>query len=762
MQFMVMRFFCFLMAAMLPAVHVLAQEASTDSNERLDSVVVSSTRAGFHTPVTYSSMDRGRLRRADLSSSVPMTLGLMPSVVSSNEGGTGLGNSKLTIRGVKGSQINVTLNGITLNDSESQEVFWVNIPALTSILSSVQVQRGLGTSANGSGAFGASINMNTAFVEADPSGRFEASAGSYGTAITTVSASTGLLKGGFYASAAVSRGRTDGYIRRADANVGSAFAVLGWLSGRNSLRLTYLMGKQKTGITWNGIGLDDYAKDRRYNSAGEYKDKYGNHRYYPGETDNYAQHHVQLNYSRAFSPRLSWTTTVNYTRGDGYDEYYKSDKTFTAYGFDPSVSETAGGDFIIRKQMSNDYWVLSSDLGYHGRRLDVTGGVYGGYYMGRHFGKVLWSDVLGDSFDYSPRFPNDKDNQWYFYGGNKLDMNVFVRAEALILPWLTGYADLQYRHVGYVVSGVSDIAARLDYGKPWDFFNPRGGLTAAWGRGHRAYLSAAWGNREPGKSDIKEVLESVYFGGENSELKPESMLDLEAGYGYYSKKFSVSANIYMMEYRNMLLETGRLSSSGFPVKDNVSRAYRRGVELEAGWHPAAWLSVMGNMTLSINRIPVYDDSAPVIDNTGENGWNELGYSVVYKSFTNTPILLSPSTIGMAGLSFRPWAGRTSSLGTTAFTISGKWVGKQYLDNTGDDSRMAPGRFTADFTASHEFTVKGGKIGLSAYLYNIFNKLYYADGGAWKNFVKETGEVVSGVYVYPQAPFNFMFKVYYAF
>ena len=250
--------------------------AGAQTVERLDSVVVSASRAGAKTPVTHSDLGKDALQASNPMNSLPMTLSLLPSVVTYNEGGTGLGNSAMTIRGSKGSQVNVTLNGITLNDAESQEVFWVNIPALTALLSSVQVQRGLGTSANGAGAFGASVNMNTAFVAPDPSFRWEVSAGSYNTFLTTVSAMSGLQPSGFYFNLVYSAGKTDGYIRNAGVGSMSLFAVLGWLKGRNSLRLTYLTGDQRSGMTWDGISPEMYAKDRTYNGAGEYVDDSGN------------------------------------------------------------------------------------------------------------------------------------------------------------------------------------------------------------------------------------------------------------------------------------------------------------------------------------------------------------------------------------------------------------------------------------------------------------------------------------------------------
>ena len=285
--------------------------AAAQTFEKLDSAVLVSTRAGVNTPVAYSSVGKDVLRNSNPSNSLPMSLDYLPSVVSMNEGGTGLGNSSLSIRGIKGSQINVTLNGVTLNDAESQEVFWVNIPSLGTMLSHVQVQRGLGTSANGAGAFGASINMNTAFVGDKPSGEVSFSGGSFNTFIASLYGSTGLSGKGFYGTVSYNRALTDGYIRNAFVQSQSAFVALGWIGGHDSVRLTYLMGRQRSGITWDGISLEQYEKDRRYNEAGEYEDAFGNVHYYDNQTDNYAQHHLQLSYIHRFPAALTWTSTLD-------------------------------------------------------------------------------------------------------------------------------------------------------------------------------------------------------------------------------------------------------------------------------------------------------------------------------------------------------------------------------------------------------------------------------------------------------------------
>ena len=722
--------------------------------EKLDSAVVSTSRAGDSTPVTYTMVSRRQLQEANPINSLPMTLALQPSVVSVNEGGTGLGYSKMTVRGSKGSQINVTLNGITLNDAESQEVFWVNIPALSSILSSVQLQRGLGTSASGPGAFGASINMSTASVASDPHAAVDLGYGSYGTFMATASAGTGLTRSGIYFDFAYSRGLTDGYIRNAYADVQSAFAVLGWMNEKNSLRLTWLYGDQHTGITWHGIDLDQYKLDRRYNPAGEYYDQYGNVRYYDNDTDNYTQHHLQLNYTRQMTDRLLWTTTFNWTKGDGYYENYKAGKSFAKYNFQGDSE----GDFIVREAMDNHYFVLNSDLKYSSDILSLTGGINLSRYDGDHIGKVLWCDVLGDSYDYAS-------HSWYLNNGLKHEANAFVRAEYTPIDWITAYADLQYRGVWLDMAGPEDDQVPLDYSTDWQFVNPRAGVSYHWDPRHKAYASAALGHREPGRSDIKENIKNAWWAaqagvdGEDVSLKPEKMLDVEIGYSYMSERLALSANIYLMEYWDMLLETGRLSNVGYAIKDNVDRGWRRGIELAAGWQALPWLRADANLTLSMNQIRNYTEYVQHID---EN-WEPNG-KVTELTYGKTTMLMSPSLTGMARLAFSPWRGIASnSLKTLTLAVDGKYVGRQYMDNTMTESRSIPAYFVSNLALSYEVPMRGDDVlQFSFYVNNVLNNMYYADGWCWKNIVEEDGSLVDGIGVYPQAPANWMMKVSYRF
>ncbi len=749
-----MRGFLFI-AAFMSLIPGAVQGAEPEGTvEKLDSAVVLTSRAGDSTPVTYTMVSRRQLQEANPINSLPMTLALQPSVVSVNEGGTGLGYSKMTVRGSKGSQINVTLNGITLNDAESQEVFWVNIPALSSILSSVQLQRGLGTSASGPGAFGASINMSTASVASDPHAAVDMGYGSYGTFMATASAGTGLTRSGIYFDFAYSRGLTDGYIRNAYADVQSAFAVLGWMNEKNSLRLTWLYGDQHTGITWHGIDLDQYELDRRYNPAGEYYDQYGNVRYYDNDTDNYTQHHLQLNYTRQMTDRLLWTTTFNWTKGDGYYENYKAGKSFAKYNFQGDSE----GDFIVREAMDNHYFVLNSDLKYSSDVLSLTGGINLSRYDGDHIGKVLWCDVLGDSYDYAS-------HSWYLNNGLKHEANAFVRAEYTPVDWVTAYADLQYRGVWLDMTGPEDDQVPLDYSTDWQFVNPRAGVSFHWDPRHKAYASVALGHREPGRSDIKENIKNAWWAaqagvdGEDVSLKPEKMLDVEVGYSYMSERLALSANIYLMEYWDMLLETGRLSNVGYAIKDNVDRGWRRGIELAAGWQALPWLRADANLTLSMNQIRNYTEYVQHID---EN-WEPNG-KVTELTYGKTTMLMSPSLTGMARLAFSPWRGIASnSLKTLTLAVDGKYVGRQYMDNTMAESRSIPAYFVSNLALSYEVPMRGDDVlQFSFYVNNVLNNMYYADGWCWKNIVEEDGSLVDGIGVYPQAPANWMMKVSYRF
>lgn len=694
--------------------------ADESLSDRIDSTVFTASRAGKNTPVTFSTISSRILGKASPSSSLPQALDLQPSVISLSEGGTGLGYTRMTVRGSKGSQINVTLNGVTLNDAESQEVFWVNIPAISSIVSSVQLQRGLGTSACGAGAFGASVNMSTAGVAPAPHARAEFGAGSWLTFTTLASAGSGLLPCGFWCDFAYSWNTTDGYIYGAKARVQSAYAALGWLRGDNSLRLTWLMGRQRSGITWEGISLEQYAADRRSNPAGEYTDSEGRIQRYPDQVDDYTQHHIQLNYSHQFSSApgdLFWSTTLNYTRGDGY--YEQLDHLTAAF-----VPVAA------RRAMGNNYMVLNSDIRWSDAAWKVTGGVSVSAYDG-----IQWGAFPTGGYE----FYRNKSLKW--------DCSVYARAEWSPLSWLTAYADLQGRFIRHSITGSAEnIPDPVQYLSRPAFFNPRAGLTFTPGP-HKAYVSAALGHREPGRSDILDVIVKA-----RESLLPEKMADVEIGYGYSSERLSASANLYFMEYWDMLLETGRINEVGYQVKDNVSRAYRRGVELSLSWKPLRWLDVAANTTLSLNRVLDWTGWTDVYDNPDD--WNWLRQESSFHA--RTEMLMSPPVIAMLRLGFNPWR-------TLELSLDGKYVARQYLDSTGSPDRRVPGYYVCNASAAYTFDLRRcGSLRLGFWLNNFTDSLFYADGWCWRASFADGSAPSGGVGIYPQPPINWSFKLSWQF
>jgi iron complex outermembrane receptor protein len=705
---------------------------------KLDSIVVEAYRAGKNTPVSYSELNYKEVRKVSPVNSVPMALGLMPSVVTSSEGGNGLGYSSMRIRGSEGSRINVTLNGVALNDSESQEVFWVNIPSFASIIEDIQVQRGVGTSTNGPGAFGASINIRSLHASSQAYGLADLGIASYNSYMTTFGAGTGLMKKAFTFDIRFSRSGGDGYIDRARTELNSLFATAGWIKNNSYLRLTYIMGDQVSGITWEGISRDQMEVDRRYNPAGLWHDPAGNERFYDNETDNYTQHHLQLSYSLICSDNLKWNTTLHYTKGDGYYENYKEKKKFSSYGLENQMIENVQynkSDFIVRQAMDNGYYAVNTNFQYNSTRTEIKTGISFSYYDGDHFGNVVWSmydNNIPDNFE------------WYMNKGYKSDASAFLRSEYKFSEKLHGYADLQYRNIQYRMRGEDKDFAQMNYSVNYNFFNPKIGLTYNLSTASRFYLSAAVGRREPGRTDIKESVKA----GRADELKAERVIDYEAGYRFLSKSLSLEACIYMMEYKDQLVPTGKLSETGYVIKENVERSYRRGVELSAAWRLSSKLTFDGNVTLSKNIIEDYTSWIDVYDNSDD--WNPLPQeSTEYKK---TDIAFSPGCTGMGRVTYY-------APGDYIVSFNGKYVGKQYYDNTSDDSRSIPSYFVAGMQLSKEFNFRGNnKIGISFYVDNLFNRKYFSNAWVYLARFADSSSLYVEEGVYPQAERNYTLRV----
>ncbi|MBO4557361.1 MAG: TonB-dependent receptor [Bacteroidales bacterium] len=667
----------------------------------LDSIVVSASRVDAKSPVAFSEMGAAELAAQNPSGSLPMMLNLMPSVVTVNEGGTGLGYSKIRVRGSDPTRMNVTLNGITYNDAESQQVFWVNLPSLSTMLSSAQLQRGVGSSTNGVGAFGASLNLMTAFPQTQPYSQIELAAGSFCTGLIGVKAGTGRSSHGFSLDVDFNCSRTEGYIRNAFARERSFMATGSWAGRRSIAKLIYIYGRQRTGITWNGISASEMAADRRYNSAGEYTDDAGNTAYYRNETDNYRQHNLQANYSLRLADNLYGSATLHYTKGQGFYEQYKVNKKLKNYGFEGSGERS---DLVSRKWMDNDLYAASANLKYETWRGLAQIGANYSLYDGDHYGKVLWVRNLDDK-------DVDRDKHWYDNNGLKKDFSAFAKGALYLADGVANiYGDVQWRTIRYTISGIDDDYTPIDCYNPWNFINAKVGATVKAGPCGNIYASAALAHKEPTRADIKDAIT-----GGGDPVKPERLLDYEFGYRFNMPNFAFAANFYAMEYKDQLVETGKLSDSGYMIKSNIPVSYRRGVELSAGWQALPQLRFDANSTISRNKI------------------------VTDEGLLN--LMLSPEYIGAFSATWNA---------TRRFTISlsDKVVGKQNYDNTSREDFTLPAYNVLNAAASYNF----GKLKLSLFVNNLLDSLYVAD--AW-SYGDDSG-------FFPAAPINGMLKLNYKF
>ena len=708
-------------------------------SHRLDSIVVNAHRAGANTPVTYTEVSGYKMRKENASHSLPMMLALQPSVVATTEGGLGLGYSNFTVRGTDDTRTNVTLNGISLNDSESQKVFWVNMPSVHQFTSSVQLERGVGTSAAGSGAFGANLSIVTSSLCATPSASASFSLGSYNTYLSSVAAATGIGKQGLYFNVVYSHGTSDGYIRNAKADLNSLYTTAGLRTEKGDLSLTYIYGDQCTGITWEGISPQMYEIDRTYNIAGEYYDEQGNVHYYDNETDNYTQHHLQARYAHRFNESFEWSTSLNYTRGDGYYENYKADTKFSKYGMQAPDASIKKSDFIIQQAMLNDYYAFNTALNYNSSNLNASAALSYGYYDGNHFGDVLWSKHM----------TLDNPYRWYENKGLKKDYSAYLRAEWNPTHKVTFFADLQYRGISYKLEGPDKDLALLDWKKEYNFFNPKAGFTYAPGDNSRIYASVAVAHREPSRSDIKESIKSVSA----NKLKAEQLVDVELGYRLNTEKIAFSANLYLMEYKDQLVATGRLTDVGYVIKENIPDSYRRGVELAAAWNINRTFTLEGNITLSKNKALDYTACVDTYDNP--DNWNPLPQKEIF--FNKTNLILSPEVIGMLQLRVRPGCGFECSL-------NGKFVGKQYMDNLNSKESEVPAYFISALNVARNFRIGDNPRALNVALSvdNLFNNKYWSYGWIYQAHFADGSDPYVEKGLYAQAPVNYMLKVSYNF
>ncbi|HPT22557.1 MAG TPA: TonB-dependent receptor, partial [Bacteroidales bacterium] len=698
-----------------------------------EEVLVSAVRAGKYSPLAYSTVNKMMLKKQNTGTDLPYLLSLTPSLVETSEAGNGVGNTSLRIRGTSGSRINVTIDGIPLNDPESQEVFWVDIPDLASSAESIQVQRGAGTSSNGAGAFGATISIQTTNPEDEPFAEINSSVGSFNTIKKMISAGTGLLNGKFALQMRYSDLKSDGFVDRASSDHQSAFISGVFKTERSRLKANIIMGEEHTGISWWGVPGEILSTNRRYNPAGEYTDENGNICYYKDEADNYNQNHYQLIYSLMLNSDLTLNAALHYTRGNGYYEEYKEDASFSKYGLpdlkigDTDISET---DLIRRKWMSNDFYGTIYSLKYKKGKIDATVGGGLNCFSGDHYGKIIWMEYAGNT---------PKDHQWYLNKGTKWDLNIYSKVNYSLTEKLNLFGDLQYRFVSYDMSGADDDLKDIGQEHDFNFFNPKAGAFYSIDKNQDLYLSFSVANREPSRSDYKEAA-----GDASATPEPETMYNTEMGYKLRTTRSSFAINLYSMIYKDQLVPTGELSNVGYSIMTNVDKSYRIGAEITANLKPVDFFDWNLGFTLSRNKI--LDFREYYID------YNTIDWSEEYmsKNHESVDIAYSPSIIGTSDMKF-------NILSNASLHFISKYVGKQYFDNTMNPDRTIDPYFVNNIRLDFEPKIKAAEsVELQFLVNNVFNSIYEnnAYGGNWY----EDGTEKSWSYYFPQAGINYTFKI----
>ncbi|MDE6716614.1 MAG: TonB-dependent receptor [Muribaculaceae bacterium] len=725
--------FCGLSASAETAMKEGADTLATLLNE----LEVVANRATSKTPVAFTNISKEELLEHNDGRDITYLLQATPSVITTSDAGAGIGYTSMRIRGTDGSRINVTANGVPINNPESHNVYWVNMPDFASSLRDVQIQRGAGTSTNGAGAFGASVNMITDAPSETSYAELSGAYGMYNTNRETLRVGSGMLGDHWSFDARISHLGSDGYIERATTQLWSYFGQAAYKSYNTLLRLLAFGGKEKTYMAWDYASKEQMEKyGRRYNPCGEYTDSQGNRAYYSDQKDNYIQHHLQLLLSQHIGDLFHLNAAIHYTGDDGYYDQYKTNRTLVEYGLLPYLDangETIKKSDLIRlKKNRNHFGGGSVSLNFRDHRWNASAGVAVTDFYGHHFGQVKWvRNYIGELDPLQPYYDNN---------GHKFDINTYIRANFNINRLLSVFADLQYRHIRYTIKGESDnydwntgAPALLNIKEIWNFFNPKLGVNFELD-GHRAFASWAVAQKEPTRDNFTDSDPAHY-------PKSEYLNDFELGYSYSGKIFNVGANLYYMKYKDQLVATGELSDTGNPLSVNVPNSYRMGIELQGSVKPAVWFDWNINMTLSRNRIKnfteyIYEDewTNPISIDCGD-----------------TPIAFSPDFILNNAFNFHV-KGFDASLDS-------RYISKQYMTNAHNDEAMLDAYFVSDLHLAYSFHKIGGikelKLGFS--IYNLFNEKYFNNGYAGAGYYVENGEKI--IYRYSgyaaQAPTNVM-------
>lgn len=734
----------FILAISCSYVSLSAQQTDSLQQVKLNEIVVSSVRAKKNAPIAFSDLNQQQIRKDNGGSNIPFVLKTMPSVVSYSEGGTPIGNTSFRIRGTDANRINVTLNAMPLNNPESQEVYWVNLPDLSNSLKSIQVQRGVGTASNGAASFGANISLETTSSHSKAYGEASTAIGSYNAFISSIAVGTGVLKNGLSFDGRYSKVTGDGYIRNGKVDHYSAYAAISYYNHNQLLRAIYMNGVQHTGITWNGIDPETMKTNRKYNSAGEYTDDAGNVHYHDNETDNYYSNIVQFVYSNHLSNQLTLNASLNYNNGYGFYENYKQNQDLVKkFNISPQITANDSihrfSDVVRRKMMSNNLYAANLNMVYTNDKFSITSGGMFSYYDGSHFGKLPWVKF---NQNISPDF------KWYRNTVLKRDINAFTKINYSPISRLNLLAELQYRYIDYRMRGFDDDMVNLSQKNYYSFFNPKLGVSYGLSQSSQIYFSYGISNREPLRADLKDS-GKIKDGKKSKEIKSERLYDYELGYKYATKRLSSGLNLYYMDYKDQMVQTGKLSDVGYKLQENVANSYRIGVEAEVAYSAFPWLQIDGNVTLSQNKIKNYSAYFDnYIKKDGKDGYVKDGQIEIFKK--KTDISFSPNLVGSGVVTIMPLEG-------LSFSLVNKYVGKMYYDNTSDKDNRLDDYFISDFIAGYTFdSHRIGMIDLQLFIYNVWNKEYVSNAYVESSFYDGKKSSYRGYY--PQATCNIMARV----
>lgn len=711
-----MKFF-FTTAICMAATVCSAQKKNFSDTTLLQPVEINAVRAADKTPVAKTNISKKEIEKINLGQDLPFLLNQTPSVVVNSDAGTGVGYTGIRIRGTDATRINVTLNGIPYNDAESQGTFFVDLPDFSSSVNSIQVQRGVGTSSNGAGAFGASINLATNEVKKKFYAEINNSYGSFNTVKNTFMFGSGLLGHHFTIDARLSKIESDGFIDRAKSSLRSFYTSAAYVDGKNSLRLNIFSGKEKTYQAWYGVPEYLLATDRTYNSAGTEQPG----KQYENETDNYTQTHYQLFYNHQFNSAWKANAALFATKGEGYYEQYKANKKLNDYGLPDYWDGTTNikkTDLIRRLWLDNIFYGGVYSFQYNKSNSTITIGGGWNQYNGKHFGEVIWAKV---------KAAVPANYRWYNLTAYKNDFSLFSKwTEQWNSKWLT-YADIQFRNVDYSINGFRDNpAVKVQLNKL--FFNPKFGLTYT-SKNWTAYMSYAVAQHEPNRDDFEA--------GTNEQPKPETQNDLELGTDFKKNNFSAGINFYYMQYKDQLVLTGKINDVGAYTRTNIPKSYRAGIEVQSKWLPAKWVSIAANATFSTNKIKSFTEYIDDYDNGGQ----------VKKFYNSTDISFSPSVIAGGNISFIP-------VKNAAISFVGKYVGRQYLDNTTNSSRSLHPFYVQNIRLDYLLENKLFKATQFIVQFNnVLNRKYEPNGYSFSYIYNQ--QLTTENFYFPMAGFNFM-------